>query len=161
MRDCWYFSASASACARLSVTPNHQVDHRGLVRRQRDGAPERDDRIKHGAGGVRERPGLRHRGRPRERSAAPDEAGPVRLAGRFAVAATLPDQQVQQPRRFLVPRTRPPGAQERGRLADEFRLHEKIAERRMRGVGRGGGEHDLGVARQLNHRVATGSDWSA
>ena len=59
--------------------------------------------------------------------------------------------QVEHPRWRLVSADRGRRVQRIAcRLAQELGLHEQVAERRVRSVGRGGREDDLGVARHLD-----------
>ena len=114
---------------------------------QGDGAPERDDGIEHGTGGVRKRRNLFHRRRVHQISITTDKSGTVGFARGFAVGATLPNQQMQQPGRFFLGRARSPGAENGGGIGHKFSLHKQIAKGRVRFVRSLGGEHDFGVTR--------------
>ena len=69
----------------------------------------------------------------------------------LALLATLADHQREQPGRFFSRRPGPARPEDRGTRLEEFRLHEQIAERRMRRVGGRAGEHQFGITRQLDH----------
>jgi hypothetical protein len=88
-----------------------------------------------------------------EAAAAADKAGAVGFAGDFALTLALAHHQVQQPRRFFLLGTGAAGAENGGRFGREFRLHEQIAERRMRRVRVRRGEHHFRVTGQFNLRV--------
>ena len=64
--------------------------------------------------------------------------------------------QVEHPRRLLLGRARPARARGwRSAARQHLGLHEQLAERRVRGIGRRWREHDLGVAGELDACGAT------
>jgi hypothetical protein len=92
-------------------------------------------------------------------AAASDKAGAIRFAGNFALTIALNLHQMQQPRRLFLLGTGAAGAENGGRFAREFRLHEEIAERRMRRVRVLLGEHHFRVTRQFNSVASPASGW--
>ena len=92
-----------------------------------------------------------HRPRRSDRASAADERRPIGFVGDVLRFEPARDDEVQHPRRRLVPRTRPPRAQDRLSLRDDLRLHEEIGERRMQRIGGRRCEDDLRVARDLDH----------
>src|SRR5438045_8032108 len=103
--------------------------------------------INHGSGGVRKLRNFLHRRWVLQISVTADKSGTVGFAGGFAVGATLPDQQMQQPGRFFVRRACAPGAKNGGGIEHKFGLHKQVAEGRVRLVRGLVGEHDFGVTR--------------
>ena len=79
---------------------------------QRDGAPQRDDGIEHGTGGVGKRRDRLQRGGVGQGAAAADESGAVGFAGDFALLAALAHHQMQQPRRLFLLRSGRGGCRE-------------------------------------------------
>ena len=128
----------------------HQDDDGGFMGRQADRAAERNDGIEDGAGGVGQRGLVLHRGRIGGGAAAPDKPETVGLAGDLPRGAARARDQVQEPRRPALRGAGAAGAEDRGGAADEFRLHEQVAERGVRRVRRRRREHHFGVAGHLN-----------
>ena len=122
------------------------VDGRRLLGLERDPAADRDDRIEHRTFGSGQRVRLAHRARRGDGAAAADEAHAIGLVRHLADVRPVARQQMEQPWRLLADRARPARAEDRVALADDFGLHEKVAERSLHGVRCGGSEHDFRVA---------------
>ncbi len=118
--------------------------------RQSDGAPQRDDGIEDGAGGVGKRRNLLQRGGVGEGPAAPDEPGAVGFAGDLTLLAALTHHQMQQPGRLFFFGAGAAGAKNGGRWAHEFGLHEQIAEGGMGCVRGGSREHHFRITGQFD-----------
>ena len=69
----------------------------GLARLDDDSAAQTEDRVEHGAGGVRQRTSVDDGGRRADRAAAAEEAGPVGLELDDPVAVVLDGRQVRRP----------------------------------------------------------------
>ena len=137
-----------------------QTNDGAFIRRQRDRAPQRNNRVEDGAGGVGQRREVLHRGRVGQGATAPDKPRTIRFIGDFTLLATLAPNEVQQPRRLLILGPSPAGAEEGGQFLRKFGLHEEIAEGGMRRVRVRLGEHHFRVTGQFNepHRVGTIGD---
>ena len=109
---------------------------------------QRDDRVEHRAGRVRQRVGGRQRDRIPERAAAPDEARAVGLELRRRADAPAAAEQVEE----IGPgaaRARPARADQRITLGQRRRLDEQVRERRVREVGLRRRQHDFRVAGEI------------
>ena len=131
-----------------------QRHHRGAARLDAEPAAEAEDRVEHRADGPREDGAGLERGRVGRRAAAAEEPRAVglvlRLADRLAPRGrAVHRRDVHRPQRLLGGRSHPPPAEDRLRAGEPLRLQEELDERRMAEVGTARGQHDLGVAGQL------------
>lgn len=132
----------------------HAVDHvhlRLLIRRQRDAAADRHDRVQHRAGRAGQAGLIAQGQRIAGAASAPDERGAVGLVGDRRHIGIVHRHQMQHPRlRFVVP-ARAPRAQQCLLVGQDFGLHEQIAESRMRLVGLRRRQHHFGVGGDFDH----------
>ena len=145
----WYFWASARAVSRESAMP--------VANDSRTKPPgARRMRWRRLTMGSSTTPVVPDRERPSRawgssgRAPAAEEARAVRLPLERALRAALQAQDVHGPERRLVGRARPTTAQERRSLREVLRLDEQLSESGVGQVVRRRGEHDLGVARDLD-----------
>ena len=116
------------------------IDRRRSARVERHSTADRGDRVQHRALGARERSLIDHCNEPHA----------VGLERNLAAFRPVHGHQMKHPRYLLFGGAWTAGAQDRPAPADDFRLHEQIAEGRMQRVRRGRCEHDLSVAGELN-----------
>ena len=148
------------------------VHREGLIRRQREGAPDGHDGVEHGAlrvGQVCGTAGLLE-GRGMDRGPSPaEEAGAIGLVRRVEAHHARCGQHMDHPRCLLVGRAGPPPAKDGPLLGQYLGLHEQIAERAMGEIGlqrrhddlRVGGHLDLACASErlvrVTRRISTSS----
>jgi hypothetical protein len=123
-------------------------------RLDRDDAPGGGHGIQHRADAARQRARRAQRRGGVQRVAAADEARAVGLVRGGPSRRAVHRHDVEGPGRTLVGRTRPPRAQQGLRVGEQLGLHEQLAERRVRRVGRRRCEHQFGIGRQLDRAPA-------
>ena len=126
-----------------------EVDVGDVSRRNAQDVAQREDRVQHGAGGVRQRLAVQ-RHRVAELAAPAQEAYPVRFICGFADALPLDQREMRRPDRRLLRLASTPGGGQRGVVGDEIRLDEQLGECRVGVVGGGLGQHDFGVGGHLD-----------
>ncbi|MNM49877.1 hypothetical protein D3C81_608940 [compost metagenome] len=127
-----------------------QVDRGFLARRQADAAADRHDRVEYRPGAVGQGLGLAVQCRWGHQGAATAyETGAVGFVGDGIDIGAMHGQHMAHPRHCVLLRARPPGADNGLQRADQFGLHEQLAERRVQGIAQGRCQHHLGVAGQL------------
>ena len=117
----------------------------GLARRERDRASEAQHRVEHAADGPRERDARNQR---EWACGTPSAAEKARAIG-LALERPLAGKRVHHPRRPLALAPRAATRQEHA-VAGDRRLDEELRERRMRRVGGGIVQHDLGIGRDVD-----------
>ena len=132
-------------------------DARRPARRHPHAPAQREHGIEDGAGSVGERPAVHHRDRCPDLAPAAEEAGPVGLELRLAHLLAFDDGDVRRPDLGLAGRATAPRRQDGTAPGEMLRLHEELGESRVRGVGGGRRQHELGVRRDLDvPRAAAG-----
>ena len=106
------FVDQAHTVVALIGDPDHLVDLRGLPGIQGDAAADRDDRIQHRALAIGQSRTGSQGLRSRRRIAASDETRAIGFVGNLVDVGVVHRHQVKHPRRFLVVRARPAGAQD-------------------------------------------------
>ncbi len=114
-----------------------------------DALAQADHGVEHDAGGAGERAPVEGLGILR-RAPPAEEARAVRLPLDGALRAAFQAHDVNGPQRRLLGRARPAAAQQRRSLREVLRLEEQPSEGGVGQVVRCRGEHDLGVARDLD-----------
>ena len=133
----------------------HDVQRDRLTGIEREHAADGDHRIEHRAVGARQR-GRVHRQCIGAGTGTTDEAHAVGFARHLLDVDAMYRHQVQHPRRLLAVRARTPGAQDGRPVAQDFGLHEQIAERRVQCVGGRRGDHHLGIAGDVDAPACRG-----
>ena len=123
--------------------------HRG-ARRNPHAAAKTEDRIEHGTDRVGERPAVHHGDRRPDLAPAAEKTRPIGLELHVAHALAFHNGEVRRPDLRLAGRPPPPRGQKGADIGDELRLHEQLGEGRVRRVGCGRRQHDLGVRGQLD-----------
>ena len=117
--------------------------------REPDALAQADHGVEHDAGRAGERAPVEGLGIVRRPPSA-EKARAIRLPLDGALRAAFQAQDVHGPQRRLVGRARPTAAQQGGSLREVLRLDEQLPEGGVGQVVRRRGEHDLGVARDLD-----------
>ncbi len=125
-------------------------DPAGFARLHANAVAKRDDRVQYRADGVRQRTAIENRARVPELAASAQEPRAVGLELNAADRRSFDGRHVHEPQPLLLGGPRPARREERFQAWDELGLDEEIRKGGMGFVGGGGGEHDLGVGRQLD-----------
>ena len=124
-----------------------------------DTTAETEDRIENRADGARERSAIPNRERRAQRPSAAQEARPIALELQRTQPLALDHCEMCGEGLRLGGRTPPPAGEQGADLGDELGLYEQVGEDRMRHVGGGRCEDDLGVGRELDLADAAAADW--
>ena len=127
-----------------------EVHGHGLLRPDHDRAPHGHDRVEDRAGRVRERRRADHGLRAGKGAAPADEPRPVRLVGGLAHRRPVDDHGVDEEGGSLARGARAASREDRVPVGDELGGHEEVREGRVGHVVPGRGDHDLGVAGELD-----------
>ena len=120
------------------------------ARSQADPVPQTEDRVQHGADGVRQRPPVDDRHGGSDGMIPAEESSAIRLVLDHPAGLGVDRGDVRGPDRVLEAGPRPPRRQQRPDSGDELGLDEEVLERRVGNVGSLRGQCDLGVRRDLD-----------
>ena len=132
----------------------HEIDDHCRVRFEHDAHADRDNRIEHRAFRVAQC-GDFHRLRMRQVATAANKARAIGFIGDRLDIGSVHRDQMEHPWSRVVLSLRTAMAQDRLLRAQQFGLHEQLAEGRMHGVGCRGRKHHFGVAGQLDRAART------
>ena len=143
-------SARSSARLREAATRVQNATCAVAPWRQPHPASKAEDRIEHCPARVGQRATIDHRDRCTDTVPAAQKARPVRFELRAADGLAFDDREVRRPHRRVGRRSEAARRQNRADVVHELRLHEQVREDRVRGVGRGGRQHDLRIRRHID-----------